>query len=483
MTSSRLLKTLDAAFAAKSTPELESESEIEIFGPFTSKQNSNPQTGNKKRATAEIHPDGTSNGPAVLKSIHPLFIQNSYPKTRVDPGPSKKPLSTRNNDDKATASTCGGTAKPAVRPSSKTNAVPRAKKPISKSSLEPTEALPLYTYKDYTDPKPCLVHTTDEEEANDFVAGLKAGPVAFDMEWRVFFARGAKVSERRTAVVQVADARGMMLVVQVHGMNRMYSLDVLRVVTECKTGFPKALQALIEDPEIPKLGVNILNDGKKLFRDYGILAKNLVELGAIAAAADPDGPKRRIVSLSKLTERYCGKTLDKGSERVGNWEAPLDQQQLEYAANDVHSSLMIYARLRAVAAEHNVTLILSDPQFATHVEPPVPSTGLGPTPEPIEMRGQFMRAYRCWHERDMTLEHMCKELSLKGRVPGVEGKSGEGLKAGTVISYVISALQANPKLPFDMLKLRELVQMDSASWVRHREWLLSAWAEGLGKKE
>ena len=47
----------------------------------------------------------------------------------------------------------------------------------------------------------------------------------------------------------------------------------------------------------------VADDGKKLFRDYGILAKNLVELGAVAIAADPNAQNartnRRIVSLAK----------------------------------------------------------------------------------------------------------------------------------------------------------------------------------------
>jgi hypothetical protein len=81
---------------------------------------------------------------------------------------------------------------------------------------------------------------------------------------------------------------------------------------------------LLENPEIPKIGVNILSefavfssgtffkfvildDGRKLFRDHGILAKNLVELGALALLVDPVGSqersksKRKIVSLVKVS--------------------------------------------------------------------------------------------------------------------------------------------------------------------------------------
>jgi hypothetical protein len=75
---------------------------------------------------------------------------------------------------------------------------------------------------------------------------------------------------------------------------------------------------LIEDRNIAKVGVNILSercvdwlcscgsltvsldDGKKLFRDYGIIARNLVELGSVALAIDPlPVANRKIVSLAK----------------------------------------------------------------------------------------------------------------------------------------------------------------------------------------
>lgn len=46
-------------------------------------------------------------------------------------------------------------------------------------------------------------------------------------------------------------------------------------------------------------------------------------------------------------------------------------------------------------------------------------------------------------------------------------------------AYVISALQADPTLPFDMGKLRALVQADLASWERHREWLVETWRKEL----
>lgn len=75
-----------------------------------------------------------------------------------------------------------------------------------------------------------------------------------------------------------------------------------------------------------------LDDGEKLFRDFGILPGNLVELGAFAARADPAFKlvyRRSIVSLARMVEMYMHKALDKGKVRTGNWEnVPLTQEQI-----------------------------------------------------------------------------------------------------------------------------------------------------------
>ncbi|KAF5384061.1 hypothetical protein D9615_003145 [Tricholomella constricta] len=525
MSSSKVLATLDALIPNKNHMEIDSEadsdSDIEVFGPFPVQPDLKPNSKDKGRS-AGSQVGGKVNLNSTRKPLHSLFLQKSHTDEQAFPGPSKaqKPPSASRTTSTATKPlNSAPAAKPAqdlpiysykdytdpkpflaYTPSTKSlnsapveaaalskKRAPRSRTAKSRSAEKPAQDLPIYSYKDYTDPKPFLVYTTDASEADDLVAGLKPGPMALDIEWRVFFTRRGDGSwtstERRTAVVQVADTRGVMLVLQIYGMDR----------------FPKKLQELIENVDIPKLGVNILNDGKKLFRDYGILAKNLVELGAVASAVDPSNvSKRKIVSLAKLTERYCGKTLEKGLERMGNWEAPLDQLQLEYAANDVHSSLMIYRRLQALAEKHDIVLDDGDDtsrcKFAANVEPYFTFSSGSPAlllslssssaasslePEKVEMRPQYLRAYRYWHERGMTMQRMCVELSLKGTV-GVEGTRGEGLKVSTVITYVVSALQADPKLPFEMWKLRDLVQMDGASWMRHREWILSAWAEGQG---
>jgi hypothetical protein len=74
------------------------------------------------------------------------------------------------------------------------------------------------------------------------------------------------------------------------------------------------------------------DDGAKLFRDFGIRAQNLVELGALARHVDPSFAaihKRAIVSLPNVVAHYTGRSLKKGTERTGNWEAQLAENMID----------------------------------------------------------------------------------------------------------------------------------------------------------
>lgn len=76
----------------------------------------------------------------------------------------------------------------------------------------------------------------------------------------------------------------------------------------------------------------IQDDGMKLFRDYGVLASNLVELGALACQVDNNFAstfKRPIVSLAKVVSYFLQKRLDKGPVRTSDWSKDLTREQMK----------------------------------------------------------------------------------------------------------------------------------------------------------
>ncbi|TCD69748.1 hypothetical protein EIP91_006284 [Steccherinum ochraceum] len=338
------------------------------------------------------------------------------------------------------------------------------------------DASPSYTYRDYS-PKPALVYTCHEDEANDLVQSLQ-GPLGFDLEWKVQFRKGpGGTIERRTAVVQLSDEK-MILVIQISGMQK----------------FPPKLKELIESPQIVKTGANIANDGRKLFRDFGILAANLVELGGLGRQADPAfAQKRNIVALATIVQTYTGKALNKGPVRSSDWEhAPLTPEQLEYAANDAHCAITVYNKLMKMAVSSG--RVLEPEKFTTNLQhdyttgklnvkttptPPalsrestassIDSQSSGATASSNQQGGayrpspQHRRAYDMWHHRKMTMDQIRAALRSKDNP----------LAVSTVITYVVWALQADATLPFSMPRLKEFVQLEAGSWRRHRDWIIT----------
>ncbi|KAH8833760.1 ribonuclease H-like domain-containing protein [Flagelloscypha sp. PMI_526] len=342
--------------------------------------------------------------------------------------------------------------------------------------------MPTYDYRDYSTPQPTVHYCRRTDEVDEHVAKLKGATIGLDLEWKVLLRR--TMIHGRVAVVQVADAERI-IIAHVHHMDR----------------FPIRLRELIESKSTAKVGANILNDGKKLFADWGIIPNALVELGSVAQTVDPKSAnasfgKRKVVSLSRLTAKYCNKHLDKGSDRTSNWEVErLSTSQLHYAANDVHASVQIFQAITNDLSSETLPLTLANlsiragddlndlPLDDTVPISPPPVFGsrmfagevLTPVMEDAGMRSQFLRAYREWHWKHCDVWDMATRLSLKG--------TGEPLKVSTVISYIVQALTIDKKLPFDMGRLRLLLLCDEGSWVRHKNWVIQAWQEGRGRRK
>lgn len=169
-----------------------------------------------------------------LRTTHnPCRSYTPYPMGTATSSPDVAPL--------ATAGTpAAGASKPPSKGKARATAPIRVQRTTSNIENEPAvpatsgdastsatpappekEKLPLYSYKQYP-PTPAVVYTRHEEEANDLVECLK-GPLGFDLEWPVVFRRGRAPSERRTALVQICDAR-MIVLVQVSAMNSTYEV-------------------------------------------------------------------------------------------------------------------------------------------------------------------------------------------------------------------------------------------------------------------
>ncbi|KZT22909.1 ribonuclease H-like protein [Neolentinus lepideus HHB14362 ss-1] len=296
--------------------------------------------------------------------------------------------------------------------------------------------LPVYSYKDYISEQ-SVVYSHDDDEADNLIQGMDlSGPLWFDMKWHV----DKDMKALRTALVQICDGKTILL-----------------------------LQEVIESSTVIKLGVWIHNDAIKLYADYGISAKELLDLKVLAYSADLQYRKifgKTNVSLARIVSMYTGKELSKGPVRTSNWEQVLSNLQKECTSSDAHCAVVVYNRLMEITKMADqvvdirqlaVDFALGDLRGSRHdilIDNAIPV--------PI-MQAKWMEVYRLWYEEQVLFHEIRVRLGWSPENP---------FRTTGAISCVVHALQADANLSYSLPRLKELIQMDLGSWKRYRCWIV-----------
>ncbi|EJD52028.1 ribonuclease H-like protein [Auricularia subglabra TFB-10046 SS5] len=429
--------------------------------------------GQQARGLSSTHAAGTSS-PAPTRPV-PFILQ---------PREVSSPIVLR--------SSLPPSAPPVVSGADALRAIKRAQREREKAEYL---LLPKYDCKKVPDGArpPAIVYSRDEEEIDDLAANL-TGPLGFDMEWRPTYIRGR--GENKVATIQICDSQTI-IVAQVSALRKV----------------PAALKKLIEDKDVVKCGLNIMGDGQKLLRDYGVLGQNLVDLGEMSKQADKGGHSGR-TALSALVGKYLKHHLEKGPVRMSDWERYLTQDQIRYAANDAFCGLELYNVFLKMAKDKKVTLkpgpytfTVKAPQRLADVtgtvaparqphqtqarrlfesrsitfetasvqdeNSPVPSSSTSTctststsvttstTAKQSYVRPSHLRAYQLWRETNMGLDALCGAL----RSPI------NPLARTTVISYLVEAVRADTSLPFDAAVLADMVNMEPYTRKKYKAWV------------
>ncbi|RCH98993.1 hypothetical protein CU098_010431 [Rhizopus stolonifer] len=171
------------------------------------------------------------------------------------------------------------------------------------------------------------------EQANsELVEFLKAnseGVFGVDIEWPPCFIKGRP--ENKTSLIQICAAKKVLLF-QVGQMKK----------------FPQELQNFLESRVLLKTGVNLRQDGIKLYRDFGIVTNGVAELMTMVnKSKSPLIQKTHLRSLKTLTGVFLGKKMSKGKARMSNWAVPvLSSYQKKYAALDAYTSYEVFQCLK-----------------------------------------------------------------------------------------------------------------------------------------
>ena len=161
---------------------------------------------------------------------------------------------------------------------------------------------------------------SDELAEAALAALLAADAIGFDTESKPTFLKG-EVSTGPHLVQLATD-------------NQAYLFPISRLYDT------RALKAILESPQVKKIGFGLGNDHSVLKSRLGIAANNVLDLGEVLR-----GPGHRgTVGAKVAVAHFFGQKLQK-SKKIGtsNWSnARLNERQLLYAANDAHVALMLY---------------------------------------------------------------------------------------------------------------------------------------------
>ncbi|WLI90501.1 3'-5' exonuclease [Massilia sp. R2A-15] len=106
----------------------------------------------------------------------------------------------------------------------------------------------------------------------------------------------------------------------------------------------EVLKAVLESPDILKVGFGLADDVKRLKVKLGIETANVVDL---AHALKKKG-ERNALGAKTAVARYFGRALQKSKKiTTTNWALPrLSEKQILYAADDAHVALKVYRHWR-----------------------------------------------------------------------------------------------------------------------------------------
>lgn len=198
---------------------------------------------------------------------------------------------------------------------------------------------------------------------------------------------------------------------------------------------PESVVKIMRDRNTLKVGVGVIDDAKKLLRDYRIITQGCLDLRHLVRRHLPRSIRGRPLSLRELANIILDhKMLKSSSVRCGNWEAvPLTQEQVDYAAEDAIIGTAIFLRVVAMKMKlerlecflHEVTWkgVASLCQGILDVYPDLTNEGAtnstpkkatkngrGVTPEDVQNR-PLSRAYKA---RQSVMYHNCRLLAPDG---------------------------------------------------------------------
>lgn len=178
----------------------------------------------------------------------------------------------------------------------------------------------------------CESKATTERVCKEYF--LNEDVIGLDLEW-MKFARRTDGPRQNVSLIQIASPSRIALI---H----------VAVFTEKEDFLGPSFRKIMENPNVSKVGVNIIPDCTRLKNHLGVTVRGVFELSHLYRVVKylPEMPNlvhKGLVSLATQVEDQLLLPLYKGEVvRTGNWMRRLSSQQINYAASDAYAGLQLY---------------------------------------------------------------------------------------------------------------------------------------------
>ncbi|PHH91827.1 hypothetical protein CDD83_10176 [Cordyceps sp. RAO-2017] len=168
--------------------------------------------------------------------------------------------------------------------------------------------------------------------------------LGFDLEWSPFVVLGSTSPRTNLSLIQLASPSSIAL----------FHVAVFAGDYADEGFIAPTFRDIMGDPDVSKVGVNILGDCTRLRKHLGVETRGVFELSHLHNLIDKVSTGgygrvgKSVVSLATQVEEHLGLPLYKGEVvRRSNWLQRLTQKQIGYSAADAYAGIQLYYALEA----------------------------------------------------------------------------------------------------------------------------------------
>ncbi|UKZ57702.1 hypothetical protein TrVGV298_011562 [Trichoderma virens] len=178
----------------------------------------------------------------------------------------------------------------------------------------------------------CESKATTERVCKEYF--LNEDVIGLDLEW-MKFAKRTDGARQNVSLIQIASPSRIALI---H----------VAVFSDKEDLLGPSFRKIMDNPNVSKVGVNIVPDCTRLKNHLGVTVRGIFELSHLYRVVKflPEQPNlvhKGLVSLATQVEDQLLLPLYKGQMvRTGNWMRRLSTQQIDYAASDAYAGLQLY---------------------------------------------------------------------------------------------------------------------------------------------